>query len=121
VKLLLILTLLPAHTPVCKVVAVESCTHRTSAPALPPCCAKCAKKSSNCSASVPAAPKPDRPKKPPGPTNCLSPLCSVPSAIVADTFAAAELDQPSAERLPVSPRLLPPDGFHALLDRPPRA
>jgi len=124
VKLLLILTLLPAQTPVCKVAAVESYTHRTSKPAAPPRCAKCLKKSADSSSSVPAAPKSDRPSqpqpKPVDPSNCLCPLCSAPSAIVPDAFAPAELDQPTAEQLPVSRHLLPPDGFHVLLDRPPR-
>jgi hypothetical protein len=118
-KLLLILTLLPAHAPVCKVVAVESCTHPTSTPALPPCCAKCGKKTAD--RPAPSTPEPNRPSKPTCPSNCPCPLCTVPSAVVSDTFVSAELDQPAAERLPITLHLLSPDGFHILLDRPPRA
>jgi hypothetical protein len=124
VKLLLVLTLLPAHAPVCKVAAVEACTHPTSAPVpqncpVPPCCAKCSKQFAD--SSVPSAPKRDNPVKLPCRTNCLSPLCTVFSAVVSDTFVSGELDQPTAERLPIAFQMLSPDGFHTLLDRPPRA
>jgi hypothetical protein len=41
--------------------------------------------------------------------------------VVSDTFASAELDEPTPELLSVAMHLLSPDGFHSLLDRPPRA
>jgi hypothetical protein len=118
VKLLLVLTLLPAHAPVCKVAAVEARADAPAAPAQPPCCKKCAKKSA--AQPAPSSPKPVRPSKPICPPNSC-PLCAAPSAVLLEAFDTAELDQPAAERLTVALTLLPPDGFHALLDRPPRA
>ena len=123
-KLFLAFVLLPAHAPVCKVAAVESCTHSPSIPSQsscskPPCCEKCAHKPAD--KQAPEAPKPDRPWKPVCPTDCLSPLCTVFSAVVSDSFVTAELDQPTPERLSNALQLLSPDGFHTLLDRPPRA
>ena len=122
VKLLLVLILVPAHAPVCKVAAVKSCTHSTSPEApsaceAPPCCAKCEKDSNK---PVPLAPQHDSPKKPPCPTDCLSPLCTVFSAVVTAALASTELDPPTIDRLSIAPYLLSPDGFYSLLDRPPR-
>ena len=124
IKVIVILTLLPAHAPVCKVAAVEACTHTSTAPtsppcSAPPCCAKCAKKPADSPAPVPS--KQDRPTKQSCPTNCLSPLCTVFSAVVSDTCLSSDFDQLTPELLPVALQLSSPDGFHTLLDRPPRA
>jgi hypothetical protein len=124
VRLLLALILVPAHAPVCKVAAVEACTHSTSSQApsnggLPPCCGKCESKPAH--KSAPLAPQPDCPKKPTCPTDCLSLLCTHFSAVISDALFSNDLDQPTAERIPVMLQLLSPEGFHTLLDRPPRA
>jgi hypothetical protein len=123
-KLILAFVLLPAHAPVCKVAAVEACTHAPFIPnqpscSKPPCCKKC--EHDPAEKKPPLAPKPDHPLKPVCPTDCLSPLCTVFSAVVSDSFDSAQLDQPTAERIPNALQLLSSDGFHTLLDRPPRA
>jgi len=108
-KLLLALGLLLAHAPVCKLVGARTVSHAT--PTSPPCCKKCKSK--------PA--KPDRPAKPICPQNCPCPLCSAPTAALIVIGPVAELDLSIVSRLPLPSQLSPPDGFHFLLDRPPRA
>ena len=116
-KWLLLACLLPAHSPVCKVAAAEARTH-SAAPVAPPCCKKCAHKQA--SQSVPAAPHSGKPAKPFCPPNCFCPLCSAPAAVVPDSVMFTVPAQPTAGCLAAPVYSTPPDGFPALLDRPPR-
>jgi hypothetical protein len=115
-KLFLALGLLLAHAPVCKVDAARSLSQSHAAPASPPCCKQCKGKGSNHSAPA----KPDRPTKPTCPQNCPCPLCSAPTAALTVIVPETGLDLSAGSRLPIPSLSSPPDGFHFLLDRPPR-
>lgn len=125
VRLLLVICLLGAHTPVCKVAAVSSLvTHRTSPSQVPTDPAPKCKKGC-CPAAcptTPSSPKPDRetPAKPSCPKNCLSPLCSVPPALVSFPELVVEDLGPTGHVVAES-QTSAADVFRCPLDRPPRA
>jgi hypothetical protein len=110
-KLLLAVGLLLAHAPVCKLDAARAVSQLPDAAAKPPCCQKCKAK--------PAPPKPDKPTKPTCPPDCQ--LCSAPTAALTVTAPETGLDLSVVDRLPATSPPAVPDGFHSLLDRPPRA
>jgi hypothetical protein len=121
VRLLLVVGLLTAHVPVCKVTAAVRSAPTTIKPPLPVpkcnkgCCAGAAK-------PAPNAPKRDdgKPSKPTCPPDCPCPLCSPPSVLVP---AACEVvtDLGTSEELPVGFTVSHAEVFHTPLDRPPRA
>lgn len=119
-KLLLLVFLLPAHAPVCKLAVADARPAPASAPApsVPPCCSKCKQKPSH---SAPAAPEREKPAKPVCPPNAACPFCAPPPALAPAPPASAELDGQAPEQLAVLARVTPPDGVRTLLDRPPRA
>ena len=118
-KLLLVVVLVPAHVPVCKLAAVNARPLPPSAPAVPPCCSKCQQKPAP--RSIPASPRPEKPTKPTCPPNSVCPFCTPLPAVAPTSTATAELDCPVTERLAAIAQIAPPDGVHALPDRPPRA
>ncbi len=113
VKLLLAVSLLLAHAPVCKLDAARTVCQLTDAPAKPLCCTKCKAKP----AQLPA--NPDRPTKPTCPPDCQ--LCSAPAAALIVTAPDTGLDLSITAPVSAASPLAVPDGFHSLLDRPPRA
>lgn len=125
-RLLLVICLLGAHTPVCKVAAANSLVPtRTQAPQVPsspsPKCKKgcCA---AECP-TTPGAPTPDRgsPAKPGCPKNCLSPLCSVPPALVSSPDLGIVADLGPTGHCIAQSQTSAADVFRCRLDRPPRA
>jgi hypothetical protein len=126
VRLLLIVGLLAAHYPGCKVAAAQSLvptrSHAPQTPESPP--AKC--KKGCCSAVTTLAsdsPKPDRgtPDKSKCPANCLNPLCSPAPALQPDSGDGVVADIGPVEHHIPQPQTSLADAFHSRLDRPPRA
>jgi hypothetical protein len=126
VRLLLVVGLLAAHYPGCKVAAAQSLVpSQPQLPQLPiPAPAKC--KKGCCPAAEPPAsesPKPNRgaPGKSHCPANCLNPLCS-PAPALQPNHASGDLaDLGPVEQLVPQGQTDPTDTFHNRLDRPPRA
>ena len=125
VRLLLVIGLLGAHYPGCKVAAAQSLVPtRSHAPQTPDSAARCTK--GCCPATKSQAPdssKPDRvaPGKSKCPANCLNPLCSPAPALQPDTEPGVATDLGPAEQLIQQPQTFPSDAFRNRLDRPPRA
>jgi hypothetical protein len=126
VRLLLVIGLLAAHYPGCKVAAAQSLVPtRSHAPQTPDsptvkckkgCCSAANTRSSD-------SPKPDRstPGKSKCPASCLNPLCSPAPALQPNTEPGVATDLGPAEQLIQQPQTCPSDAFRNRLDRPPRA
>ena len=120
VRLALIVGLLAAQLPVCKVALARSLSHIPSAQPAPakPCKKGC------CAVARPSAPAPSpehkAPTAPQCPTDCLSPLCS-PIPVLNEPAAAVVQDAGTSGRVLVAPAVAPNDHHPSPLDRPPRA
>ena len=126
VRLLLVVGLLAAHAPGCKVAAAQSLiptrSHAPQTPEAPaPKCQKGCCSAAN--APAPASPKPDRgaPAKPQCPANCLNPLCAPAPALQPNAAPGVAADLGPVEQLVPQSHTSPSDAFHNRLDRPPRA
>ena len=126
VKLLLVVGLLAAHAPGCKVAAAQALvparshsSHGTDEPV-----AKC-----NKACCAPAdAPLSDEPKsdripseQSKCPANCLNPLCSPAPALQPPSTDGSTTDLGPVEQVLPQPKSSPAAAFHSRLDRPPRA
>jgi hypothetical protein len=126
VRLLLVIGLLAAHYPGCKVAAAQSLvpTHPHAPQTPTPLAVKCQKGCcSAATAPAPDAPKPDRgtPGKSKCPANCLNPLCSPAPALQPESGEGVVADLGPVEHLDLPPQTSPSDAFRNRLDRPPRA
>lgn len=119
VRIVLAFALLFAHTPVCKGAAVPPRTQIDSSrtEVRKPCCGKCARQ---VEPQHTQTPKPRPPVKPSCPTGSECALCGAPVAVVPDATPVVELAAPVVAELVESGRGHAADGFHTLLDRPPR-
>jgi hypothetical protein len=115
-KLILIVVWLSVHLPTHKATAANARDQSTTSSACHThCCSKCSKK-----APIPAEPKPQPANPKPCPPDCTCSLCSAPAAVVPEATATTDLHVLSPERVGFVGPLAAPDGFRALLDRPPR-
>lgn len=124
VRLLLVVGLLIAHSPVCKITAAHAMA--TSLPHLahakespgPRCKKSCCQGKQQ--SPQPKQPTPDKPPKPDCPNNGPCPLCGPLPGLVALSNPAIPTDLLLVDDLLIASHVLIADGFHMLLDRPPR-